>query len=412
MNTHALIIYDDGLGRLGPLTGPRPSFEVRTGALTTHHRIQRVIGTPASALWCPKRLAGVLCQRHPGTPVNPDQVTKNTCLVVNGRWAGVRFAEQVRALSSDQAVVQSDGQVIAAVMDGRDAGMFLQSGCVNLPDQTSTVRVQDRALIDRPWHVLDELPDNLAADLACSEVSIFRDDEHPGVTAFGGHAIRVGAGARVMPSVVIDAEYGPVVIEPGAVINPLTVLQGPCHIGRDAVLVSHASIRRNTVIGPSCKVGGEVAASIIHGYSNKAHEGYLGDSLVGAWVNLGAGTSTSNLKNTYGNVRVQLDEHAPAEDTGRTFHGSIIGDHVRTAIGTRLSTGAVIYPGCMLAGCNWAPKLAMPLGFYDDHGRHAYDPQKLRQTIHKMTERRGVTLTAEEIDLVLSLSHAAQQRLI
>lgn len=408
MNTHALIIYDDGLGRLGPLTGTRPSFGIRTGARLTHKRIERSVGLSTSVLWCPDRLAGILKEQQPGTAVNPDRLSDAPHLLVNGRWAGTRFAEQVKALTYNQALVQSDGQVVAVVLGGHDAVAFLQSGCVTLPDQVSTVRVQDRALIDRPWHVLDDLPGNLAADLAACELPAFRRGEHPGVTAYGDHPIHIGSGARVMPSVVIDAEYGPVVIEPGAVINPLTVLQGPCYIGQDSVLVSHTSIRRNTVIGPACKVGGEVSASIMHGYSNKAHGGYLGDSLVGAWVNLGADTNVSNLKNTYGNVRVQLDDHAPVEDTGRTFHGSIIGDYVRTAIGTRLPTGAVIHPGCMIADTGWAPKLAMPLGFYNGPQRQAYNTDKLIDTIKRAMFRRDRLISDAEAALIRSLAPVSE----
>lgn len=404
MNTHALIIYDDGLGRLGPLTATRPSFAVRTGALETQKRIERVTGLAASALLCPKRLAGVLSEHRPGTPVNPDRLPDKACLFVNGRWAGTRFAEQVGTLAHDQALVQTDGQVIAVVINGRDADTFMQGGCVTLPDRVSTVRVHDRALIDRPWHVLDGLPANLASDLSSSDLPAFRGDQHPGVTAFGSHPIRVGDSARVMPTVVIDAEYGPVVIGPGAVVNPLTVLQGPCYIGRDAVLVSHTSIRRNTVIGPGCKVGGEISASVMHGYSNKAHNGYLGDSLVGAWVNLGADTSTSNLKNTYGNVRVRIDEETPEEDTGRTFHGAIIGDYVRTAIGTRLPTGAVIHPGCMIADTGWAPKLAMPLGFYNGPKRQPYDTDRLIDTIRRAMGRRDRVLSDAEAALIRSFA--------
>jgi UDP-N-acetylglucosamine diphosphorylase/glucosamine-1-phosphate N-acetyltransferase len=325
-------------------------------------------------------------------------------VLVNGRWGGVRYAEQVSILSLNQAVVQSDGQVVAVVLGNDHAETFLQTGGVTLPDCAATVRVQGRTLIERPWHVLDELPDTLAADMAASKTPLFHSEAYPGVTTLGDHPIRVGAGARIMPSVVIDAEYGPVVIDEGATVNPLTVLQGPCFIGRDAVLVSHTSIRRNTVIGPCCKVGGEVSASILHGYSNKAHSGYLGDSLVGAWVNLGADTNTSNLKNTYGPVSVQLKEGAPAENSDRVFHGSIIGDYVRTAIGTRLPTGAVIHPGCMLAGSGWAPRFAAAMGFHTDSGRQPYDPQKLVQTLRIMADRRGVELNEEEQVLIRSLT--------
>jgi UDP-N-acetylglucosamine diphosphorylase/glucosamine-1-phosphate N-acetyltransferase len=404
MTTPILNIYDDGQGRFGPLTSLCAVFEVRTGSLQTGRRIEKALDRPVGAYWVPDRLAGVVSQRHPDSRVNPGSASEGACLLVNARWAGLAFAQEVNDFELGQALVQSDGQVIAAYLNGHDAGMFIASGFLVLPDQTRTVRLKKRVLIDRPWHLLDELPANLIADLSASDEPVFQPSEHPGVTTFGDHPIRIGEGARVMPTVVIDAEYGPVVIESGAVINPLTVLQGPCFIGKDSVLVSHSSIRRNTVIGPSCKIGGEVAGSIIQGYTNKAHAGYLGDSLVGSWVNLGADTNVSNLKNTYNPVRVQLDEHSPQEDTGRTFQGAIIGDYVRTAIGTRLVTGTVIHPGCMLAVTGWSPKLATPLGFYTDAGRQAYDTEKLIATLRAVMARRDTRLTSDEEALIRSLA--------
>ncbi len=403
MTTPAIIIYDDGHGRFGPLTSLRAVFDVRTGALQTHVRIAKALNMPVAAFWAPDRLAEVVSQNHPDSLGKLESARDGVCLLVNGRWAGVRFAQQINGLDLGQAVVQSDGQILAAYLDQRDVGEFIRSGCLQLPDKTRTVRIQDRVLIERPWHVLNELSTNLLADLSTSDVPVFQSSDHPGVITFGDHPIRVGQGARIMSSAVIDAEYGPVVVESGAVVNPLVVLQGPCYVGRDSVLVSHASIRRYTVIGPSCKIGGEVAASIIHSHTNKAHAGYLGDSLVGSWVNLGADTNVSNLKNTYNPVRVQLDQDTDAEDTGRTFHGAIIGEYVRTAIGTRLSTGTVIHPGCMFAVTGWAPKFATPLGFYTDAGRQPYDTDKFIATLRSMMSRRDTRLTLAEETLIRSL---------
>ena len=106
---------------------------------------------------------------------------------------------------------------------------------------------------------------------------------------------------------VLDAERGPIRIDRGAVIRPGAVICGPCSIGREAVVVDRALIKPDTVIGPVCKVGGEVGGTIFQGYSNKSHEGHLGDSWEGKWVNFGAGTSNSNLLNTYGEVTMQLE---------------------------------------------------------------------------------------------------------
>jgi UDP-N-acetylglucosamine diphosphorylase/glucosamine-1-phosphate N-acetyltransferase len=403
MNTPTLTIYDDGRGGFGPMTSLRAIFQARTGALQTKDRIERVVGLTASALWVPQRLCEVVGEAYPGVSVNPKALGTGSSLLINGRWAGSCFIEQVGALSTGEAVVQSDGQVVAVSLDARGAIEFIQSGYSALPDHVTTLRVRERVLIERPWHVLDDLPVNLRADLAGSDALLFQADHHPQVTVFGGHPVGVGTDVRLMPTVVIDAEQGPVLIGHGAVVHPYVVLQGPCYIGPGATLMPHACIRPNTVIGPSCKVGGEVSASIMQGHSNKAHAGYLGDSLVGSWVNMGAGTITSNLKNTYGPVRVQLHEDQSVEDTGRTHHGAIIGDYVCIGIGTRLPTGAVIHPGCMLAGQGWAPKFAGPLGFYTASGRQPYDLDKLMKTLRTMTERRGVKLTDQEVSLIKSL---------
>jgi UDP-N-acetylglucosamine diphosphorylase/glucosamine-1-phosphate N-acetyltransferase len=406
MTTPTLIIYDDGRGRFGPMTDLRAVFEIRTGASPSRHRIERSLGRPADELWVPRRLVDCVREREPGLSVNLDHTGGDACLLVNGRWTGLRFAREVNRLEMNQAVVQADGQMLAACLGGHETGGFLKGGCLTLPDRTRAVRVQTRALLDRPWHILDELPANLLADLSASQVPEFQSDDHPGATVLGNHTVRVGPGVRLMPTVVIDAGLGPVIVERDAVVNPFVVLQGPCYIGPGTALTSHASVRRNTVIGSRCKIGGEVSASIIHDHTNKAHGGFLGDSLVGSWVNLGADTNGSNLKNTYGHVRVQLDQNQPAQDTGRTFHGAILGDFVRTAIGTRLPTGAVIHTGCMLAVTGWAPRLAPPLGFHTDTGPQPYDPKKLISTLRTVMARRDARLTGAQERLVRSLAES------
>jgi len=403
MTTPQLIIYDDGQGHFGPMTGLRPAFDIRTGAQSNLRRIENLIGRSAGALIVPDRLVGLVADRCSQTSVNPGLAEGGPCLLVNGRWLGVRFSDQVRQLEQGQAVVQADGQVIAAHLALSEARKFLSDGGMSLPDKTQTIRVQHRALMDRPWHILDDLIDVLTADLLTIDYPLIKQGGLPGVTAFGDQPIRIAPGAKVMPSVVLDASIGPVVVDCDAVINPLVVLQGPCYVGPGTEIASHANIRQGTILGERCKVGGEVSASIIDSYSNKAHAGYLGHSLVGSWSNLGAGTDVSNLKNTYGNVRIQLDEAAAPEDSGRTFHGAIIGDYVRTAIGTRLLTGAVIHTGCMIASSGWSPKFAAPLGFYTDQGCQAYNIEKLIKTILAMKARRGFELDKSEEAMIRSL---------
>jgi len=138
--------------------------------------------------------------------------------------------------------------------------------------------------------------------------------------------------------VVLDAAEGPIYIDEGAQIHPYTRIEGPSYIGKKTILLG-AKCREGNTIGPVCRVGGEVEESIIHGYSNKYHDGFLGHAYVGEWVNLGALTTNSDLKNDYSHVEVTLEDGRPV-NTGSTKVGSLIGDHTKTSIGTLLNTGA------------------------------------------------------------------------
>jgi UDP-N-acetylglucosamine diphosphorylase/glucosamine-1-phosphate N-acetyltransferase len=158
--------------------------------------------------------------------------------------------------------------------------------------------------------------------------------------------VYVGRGVKVHPMVVLDAENGPIYIDEGAEIHPFTRIEGPCYIGRDSVLFG-AKCRAGNSIGPVCRVGGEVECSIIQGYSNKYHDGFLGHAFVGQWVNLGALTTNSDLKNDYSEVKVSLDGRTQV-DTGSNKVGALIGDHAKTSIGTLLNTGAYVGPMSVL----------------------------------------------------------------
>jgi UDP-N-acetylglucosamine diphosphorylase/glucosamine-1-phosphate N-acetyltransferase len=203
--------------------------------------------------------------------------------------------------------------------------------------------------------------------------------------------------------VVLDTTMGDIVIDEESVIEPFVVLQGPCHIGAHCTIAAHAHIRPFTVMGEHCKIGGEINACVFHGHANKAHLGFLGNSIVGRWANLGAGTTTSNLKNTYGQVAMQRLADAATQPTGMTFLGSIIGDHVKTAIGTRLTTGSCIGTGAMIACSSFAPKFLDRFSFVTDRGMAYYDFQKFCEVARRVMGRRDMTLTQAESDRLAQL---------
>jgi bifunctional N-acetylglucosamine-1-phosphate-uridyltransferase/glucosamine-1-phosphate-acetyltransferase GlmU-like protein len=168
------------------------------------------------------------------------------------------------------------------------------------------------------------------------------------------------------------------------------VLCGPCSIGPGSTVLDRALLKAHTVIGPMCKVAGEVGATIFQGYANKAHDGHLGDSWVGKWVNLGAGTINSNLLNTYGEITSRAEPDGPRHHTGLTFFGTIFGDHVKTAINTRIMTGAVIGTGAMIATTAAPPTIVRRFAWLTDDGEKTYRFNKFVEVMEAMMMRRGV----------------------
>jgi UDP-N-acetylglucosamine diphosphorylase/glucosamine-1-phosphate N-acetyltransferase len=152
--------------------------------------------------------------------------------------------------------------------------------------------------------------------------------------------------------VVFDVRGGAVVIEEGAEVRSGTRLEGPTYVGSGTRVLG--GLVRASVFGPECRVRGEIASTVFLGYGNKAHDGFVGHSVVGHWVNLGAGTTTSNLKNTYGPVRLEV--HGTRIETGRANLGTLFGDHAKTAIGTMLDTGTVVGAGANVFGAPAPPK--------------------------------------------------------
>ncbi len=416
-----LLIFDDARGSFGPLMDLRAVFEFRSGAVNSLQRIERTLRRPAAALHVKEAQVQAISHRR-SLPIN-QPLAPGDWLLVNGRWLGLHQAGQVRSLPPGRVLLQHDGQLVAAHLPFDKAQQVIDSGfqppadveAIRLPEPPEDPaasqgegRGEELVLIERPWHFLDQLEATLRSDLDAFDLPRFAPPSLSQIAITGGHPCKVAGDAKVMPMTVLNADKGPIIIDSGAQVNPFATITGPCYIGQRAVINAHGDIRANTVIGPACKVGGEVSFSILHGYTNKAHLGYLGHSLVGAWVNFGAGSTVSNLKNTYGDIRVQLEKNGQPQDTGRTFMGPIIGDYTLTAIGSRIMTGSCISTGTMLALSSFSPRFVRRFSFLTDDGDERYDIDKFIDMARRMTWRRGRAIRQAEEEL-LRLVHAGDR---
>lgn len=388
MATLKWVLFDDGRGELGPLCDLRASFEVRSGAVTTAERLSEQLGSKPAAVWARPSLTELVRERWGGCPVNQLPESAEALTLINGRWTRPNADLPDR---ENTALLDEHGDVVAARLTSDTAEAFLTSG--ELPEHVACRTIEHAQLLRRPWEILLRAGENLEHDIAHLRHLQPLNGSLLGVTVVGERGVSVSPRAKVHPHVVFDTSAGPVAIDDDAEVRSMSVVVGPGYIGPGSIVTNHGHIRAGTVIGPMCKVGGEVNACVFHGYANKAHSGYLGNSYVGEWVNLGADTVTSNLKNTYGEVRMQLQPGEPAQPTGMRHLGSIIGDHVKTAIGTRLLTGSCVHTGAMIALSSFPPKCIDRFAFLTDTGEQHYDLAKFMEVAEAVLHRRDKQVT-------------------
>lgn len=211
----------------------------------------------------------------------------------------------------------------------------------------------------------------------------------------------------VVRAATLDATSGAIVIGPGARVEQGSHIEGPVVIQAGAVVRTGAHIRGATVIGPHCKVGGEISNVNFQGWANKAHGGFLGNSVIGRWCNLGAGTESSNLKNTYGNVKQWSEPGQTQVDSGLQFCGVLMGDHCKCGIGTTLNTGTIMGPASVVFDAGFPPKHLPPFSWFDAK-QGTTEPNgldKMLSTAELVMARRGMTLS-EQARANLSALHA------
>lgn len=334
-------VYEDqAASQLHPIALVRPTFELVCGRESLRRRMQR---------WFPKAewgacvrpwLAAAYAEEQPTAFVNDFVALQSSAvLMINGRWMP-KGRLQLQDVSMDNAGY-IDGHLAWIALDQAEAQLLTESDYAEtLLGIARTRRVVEASgtMITRPWDLVSHNGRQLELDFADEGLS--QPSRSPHVQCLGDDRdVYISPESEIDPYVVIDTRTGPVSIDRDVHIQSFTRIEGPCHISRGS-RVFRALIHHGTTIGPECRVGGEIEESILHSYVNKYHEGFLGHSYVCPWVNLGAITTTSDLKSDYSDVVVPLQ--GDMVDTGLTKVGSFIGDHTKTAIDSMFNTGSSI----------------------------------------------------------------------
>jgi UDP-N-acetylglucosamine diphosphorylase/glucosamine-1-phosphate N-acetyltransferase len=378
-----LYLYDDAVARtFEPFALTRPASELRAGTELVRRRWERATRTRAAGFIGAAHLADF--EEFDAPPAAGAEIPAGAIV------ADARCAVALGTASESFARWHCAGRVAAVRLREAMPVEQLRDGSVPLaalaPADGATCDVRGWWM-EAPWDFVGHLGAMLADDLAVLGREV-TTQPHP-AAVLGAHAVYVEAGATVEPYVVFDVTAGPVLVRRGATVQAFTRVVGPCYIGEGSLVM--ADRIAGCAIGEVCRVHGEISASIVHGHANKAHDGFVGHSYLGAWVNLGAGTTTSNLKNTYGSVALWTP--AGVRDTGLQFLGTLFGDHAKTGIGLRLTTGSVVGAGANVYD-RMPPKVVPAFAWGGEAPYGRYDAVKFAAVAARAMARRQVTLGA------------------
>ena len=382
-----IYVYENTiLSKFYPLSSTKACFEFRISSDTFLDRIKKTFSDCKINLFVRKELRDIVSHRHPDLEVNPKNIEDGLWLVGNAVWN-----KNIIPKNNNEIVFFDDKNCIGAYLKKQSGKQFLDNNFS--PKKLKSIKSKriDIMLCRYLWDIIDHIGKNINDDKKYfAEEGKLSENlkffERNSKNLINSQNILIGK-VEIQPNVVMDATAGPIVIDDNVTIKSNTHLEGPLYVGCGST-ISPLTYVKNSVIGPLCKIGGELNSVVVEGYTNKVHYGFLGNSYIGEWVNLGAGTSNSNLKNNYGKVRVQMNDEV--FDTNRIHLGCFIGDFVKTSIGTKINTGSVYGSGSMIFSKDFPSKNIPILTWYTDNGMSKVSIDKFILNCQRMKKRRGV----------------------
>ncbi len=343
------VIFDDEKrSNFFPITLTRSTGDLRVGILKLRQRISYYFELSETNIIVSAELEAIYKERHSEWKIN--ELSTDVTIFINSR---LKIDENTKnlilALQLNESIVNGD-----TVLAAKCTPKANEINAENLTDLFSNLKKNENKDL-KCWEFLWELIEENSGYIKRDFNEVFYDKDNYfetelGTTVINPYNVWIGEGTSIKPGVVIDATEGPVVLDESVTIMANAVIIGPAYIGKGSTIKVGAKIYEGTSIGPDCKIGGEVEETIFQGYSNKQHDGFLGHSYLGEWINLGADTNNSDLRNDYLPIPLYFYPKQKKVDTGCQFVGAVIGDHSKTGINCTINTGTVIGVGCNVVG--------------------------------------------------------------
>jgi len=411
MNKTICIFEDEKYLQLNPLVYVRPVYDLKCGISNLKDKIIRNYPEASVSLFCRSNISAHIKQRN--TEYNVNEINSESCLFINGRVLATEESSKNISLDGNDTVYVSGDTVVAARVSGNKLETIKgKSEKVLTSNDFEGIQKEeiDVKLINYPWDLVHSNNKAIINDysvLTRNESQNINAEIPDGVFMVNKDDIFIAEGATIAPGAVLDASDGPIYISKGATIMSNAVLLGPVFIGEKTQIKIGAKIYHDVTIGDVCKVGGEVEGSIIHSYSNKQHDGFLGHAYLGCWVNLGADTNNSDLKNNYGYIKVMIN--GEPVDSGSQFVGLTMGDHSKAGINTMFNTGTVVGVGCNVYGADFPPKYIPSFSWGGSESLVTYKLDKCLEVAKVVMSRRKIKLSDEGIKLLTDVFESTKE---
>lgn len=380
-----IILFDEPQIRVNllPLALTRPVAEMRVGILTIAEKWERHLQAKPSYA-----TADYLSKKFP-------KKTNSDNLWINGAICpDTTLVEAIKKLNSGEAIIK-DLQTVAVRSS--------ETEFYNTKSENSTEYSGDITLIDNLWKIFQNNGAQIRADFKLITANRKSADiRDPHTHTYNKAEIFIEEGV-VLHAVVLNAEGGPIYLGKNSQVQEGAIIRGPFSLGEGSIINMGAKMRADTTIGPFCKIGGEVSNSILFGYSNKAHDGFLGNSVLGEWCNLGADTNTSNLKNNYDNVKLWNYGKNGFVDTGLPFCGLILGDHSKSGINSMFNTGTVVGVSSNIFGAGYPRNFIPSFQWGGPAGFISYQFQKAMETAERVMARRNIVLSDDDREILKNI---------
>lgn len=391
---------DNYLEKFHPLTLTRPVYDLRVGILTLGEKWLAALEAASSS-----NPTGIL-RGHLSGVFKDYQLQENQKFVtwINPRIIpSKKLAQKVKNLNENHCLFFENNLISAKIpVEQHRQWQIFQPDTSQL--QKEEFQLSEGTVLKSSWELFQQNGRQVRHDIELMNPKYKANPErYPGATLINPDQIYIEEDAVIEPGAMLFAEKGPIYIGKRAVIMSHAIVRSSSAICEGSIVKMGAKIYEDTTIGPVCKVGGEISNVIFHSYSNKAHDGYAGNSVFGQWCNLGADTNTSNLKNNYGSVKV-FDWKTKREfDTGEQFIGTIMGDHSKTGINAMLNTGTMCGVCCNLFSDNYPPKYVPSFSWINGHSSRPYHFDKAIKAMEKMMARRSVPLTKSYYNMMRAI---------